>query len=43
MGAKDADQASVVYIALLLNRFGTPPNNVAALLRRVFVGEFGVQ
>lgn len=43
MGVKDSDQPSVVLLATLLHRFGTPPNRVAALLRRVFKDEFGVQ
>jgi hypothetical protein len=43
MGVKDADQASMVYLTVMLHRFATPPTNAAALLRRVFVGEFGVQ
>ena len=43
MGVKDADQPSFVLLAAILHRFGTPPNRVAALLRRVFQNEFGVQ
>ena len=43
MGVKDADQASFVMLAVLLHRFSGAPNNVPALLRRVFQGEFGVQ
>jgi hypothetical protein len=43
MGVKDADRPTFVLIATLLHRFGTPPNRVAALLRKVFEDEFGVQ
>jgi len=43
MAVKDSDQPSVVLFAALLHRFGTPPNRVSALLRRVFKDEFGVQ
>ncbi|HTP79299.1 MAG TPA: hypothetical protein VMM57_02720 [Bacteroidota bacterium] len=43
MGVKDADQASFVLIAGILHRFGTPPDRVSILLRRVYQGEFGVQ
>jgi hypothetical protein len=43
MGVKDADQATFVLVAAQLHRFGSPNTNVAALLRRVFQGEFGVQ
>jgi len=43
MGVKDADQPSFVLLGVLLHRFGTPPDNVAALLRHVFNDEFGAQ
>ncbi len=43
MGVKDADQPTFVLLAALLHRFGTPPDRVATLLRRVFKDEFGVQ
>jgi hypothetical protein len=43
MGVKDADQPSFVLLAAILHRFGTPPDNVAAFLRRVYKIEFGVQ
>ncbi|MCU0452025.1 MAG: hypothetical protein MUE68_00015 [Bacteroidetes bacterium] len=43
MGVKDADQASFVLVAVLLHRFGTPPLNVARLMRKVYAEEFGVQ
>jgi hypothetical protein len=43
MGVKDADQPSFVLLAALLHRFGTPPNRVATLLRKVYKDEFGVQ
>jgi hypothetical protein len=43
MGVKDADQASFVLLGAILHRFGTPPDNVAAFLRRVFNDEFGVR
>jgi hypothetical protein len=46
MGVKDADQPSIVMLAVLLHRFtgnGTTTNNVPAFLRRVFVDEFGVR
>lgn len=42
MGVKDADQPSFVLLGILLNRFGTPPDQVGALLRKVFKDEFGV-
>ena len=43
MGVKDADRPTFVLIATLLHRYGTPPNRVAALLRKVYQDEFGVQ
>ncbi len=46
MGVRGKDlsgKTNFVLIAVLLHRFGTPPNNLAALFRKVFVGEFGVQ
>jgi hypothetical protein len=47
MGVKDADKASFVLVSAILHRFGGlppgVPNNVPAILRRVFQGEFGVQ
>jgi len=43
MGVKDADRPTFVLIAALLHRYGTPPNRVAALLRKVYQDEFGVQ
>lgn len=43
MGVKDADQPRFVMLALLLHRFGTPPQNAAALLRKVYKDEFGIQ
>ncbi|MBI3003850.1 MAG: hypothetical protein HYY49_00355 [Ignavibacteriales bacterium] len=43
MGVKDADQASFVLLGILLHRFGSPPDNVARLLRKVYRDEFGVQ
>lgn len=43
MGVKDADQPSFVLLAVLLHRFGLPPANVAALFRKVYFEEFGVQ
>ncbi len=43
MGVKDADQPSFVLMAVLLHRFGVPPQNVAALLRKVYYEEFGVR
>ena len=44
MGVKDADQPKFVLLAILLHRFGAnPPSAVAALLRKVYRDEFGVQ
>ncbi|HEY6952397.1 MAG TPA: hypothetical protein VI758_08305, partial [Bacteroidota bacterium] len=43
MGVKDADQPSFVMLGAILHRFGTPPDNVKAFLRKVFNDEFGVQ
>lgn len=43
MGVKDDVQAQFVLFAGILHRFGTPPNNAAAFLRKVFKDEFGVQ
>ena len=43
MGVKDDDKPDVVLLATILHRFGTPPARVAALLRRVYKDEFGVQ
>ena len=43
MGVKDADQPSFVLLGAILHRFGTPPDNVATFLRKVFNDEFGVQ
>ncbi len=43
MGVKDADQPKFVLLGALLHRFGTPPDNVAAFLRKVFNDEFGVR
>ena len=43
VGVKDADDPSVVFLSIVLHRFGTPPNNVAALLSKVFGEEFNVQ
>jgi hypothetical protein len=43
MGVKDADRPSFVLLAAILHRFGTPPDQVATLLRKVYKGEFGVQ
>ena len=48
MGVKDADQPSIIMLAILLHRFaGNPgagvPNNVPAFLRKVFSDEFGVR
>ena len=43
MGVKDADRPTFVLIATLLHRYATPPNRVAALLRKVYQDEFGVQ
>ena len=43
MGVKDADQANFVLLAVMLHRFATPPDRVAALLRRVYADEFGVR
>jgi hypothetical protein len=46
MGVKDADQPSIVMVAVLLHRFtgnGTTTNNVPAFLRRVFADDFGVR
>lgn len=42
MGVKDADQPSFVMLSLILHRFGTPPDNAAALLRKVYKDEFGI-
>jgi hypothetical protein len=48
MGVKDADQPSIIMLAILLHRFsGNPgagvPNNVPALLHKVYYDEFGVR
>ena len=43
MGVKDADRPSFVLLAAILHRFGTPPDRVATLLRKVYKDEFGVQ
>ncbi|HLF19366.1 MAG TPA: hypothetical protein VI704_01120, partial [Bacteroidota bacterium] len=43
MGVKDADQPSFVLLGILLHRFGSPPDRVAQLLRKVYRDEFGVQ
>jgi len=43
MGVKDADIPNFVLLGILLHRFGTPPDNAAALLRKVYKDEFGVQ
>ena len=43
MGVKDADKPSFVLLGTLLHRFGTPPERLARLLRRVYKDEFGVQ
>jgi hypothetical protein len=48
MGVKDADQPSIIMLAILLHRFvGNPgagvPNNVPAFLRKVYYDEFGVR
>lgn len=43
MGVKDADSPSFILLATLLHRFGTPPERLAALLRRVYRDEFGVR
>jgi hypothetical protein len=43
MGVKDADRPNFVMLGALLHRFGTPPHRVAALLRKVYKEEFGVQ
>jgi hypothetical protein len=43
MGVKDADQASFVLLGVLLHRFGTPSDNVKALLLQVYKNEFGVK
>ena len=43
MGVKDADSPHFVLLAAQLHRFGTPPNNVATLLRKVYKDDFGVQ
>ena len=43
MGVKDADRPNFVLLGALLHRFATPPNRVAALLRKVYKDEFGVQ
>ena len=43
MGVKDADSPSFILLATLLHRFGTPPDRLAALLRRVYRDEFGVR
>ncbi len=42
MAVKDADQARFVLVAALLHRFGRPPDNLVAFLRKVFQDEFGV-
>jgi len=43
IGVKDADVPNFVLLGILLHRFGTPPANVAQLLRKVYKEEFGVQ
>jgi hypothetical protein len=43
MGVKDADNPSFILLATLLHRFGTPPERLATLLRRVYRDEFGVR
>ncbi|MDD8017993.1 MAG: hypothetical protein PHP42_06440 [Bacteroidota bacterium] len=47
MGVRGKDPSTqkpnFILVAALLHRFGTPPNNLAALFRKVFADEFGVQ
>ncbi len=43
MGVKDADQPSFILFAIQLHRFGTPPDPVAQVLRRVYQSELGVK
>ena len=48
MGVKDADQPSIIMLAIFLHRFvGNPgagvPNNVPAFLHKVYYDEFGVR
>ena len=41
-GKNLSGKTNFVLIAALLHRFGTPPNNLAALFRKVFADEFAV-
>ena len=43
MGVKDSDQPNFVLLSALLHRFGTPPDNVAAFLTKVYRDEFKVK